>query len=608
MLLVLPQKRAIHFLWGFIHGPIYDDWIAVDRGIFLVRLSHLIVGLGLLAFSLVRLRYVTILSLTVLFLGAFTLNQMSLRYPSVQNGHAPLRKILPGQLRGDDFILHFDPASMGTAEDPDSSANKLFAEASFHIHELKEVFKTKPRLIRIYAYPNQEMKKLWFGAASTDVTDVWSPSVHITVHRLPHSTLRHELVHAIASDFGYHGLGFHPNMALTEGLAVALAPEDGALSLDEGASNLLRTNKITDVTGLFSPMFWKESGARAYTVAGSLIQFIIGTYGIDAIKQIYSGAALDKTLPVSSSELLEKWQTKLQFEIDPAKLDLYAESLYRHPGVLYDVCPHSKIDLKRSRDDGYFVRLRQPLGWEPDKNYFDWRKQLEPESRSLWYEEARNLAHKIISDKYDQKNRLQQWITTYAAQKPQEVKTIEDVEFMILLSDVYAFNNDTIASSDIMKNLMPLALSHRLGEALSRQIYTRHYVDQSQDKTVAPRRMLWRRYLSGFRADLPLPATTYKEEPWMLTYLRLRRPNKTFFKHYKLRELATLNPPMDLPDTFKVEWFKLVAEQYVDKSNFKEAAVFYEKAANNAALGRKALLQEHARRMNFNEKLNPSKS
>ena len=29
---VFPQKRIVNLLIGFIHGPIYDDWIAVDHG------------------------------------------------------------------------------------------------------------------------------------------------------------------------------------------------------------------------------------------------------------------------------------------------------------------------------------------------------------------------------------------------------------------------------------------------------------------------------------------------------------------------------------------------------------------------------------------------
>ena len=40
------------------------------------------------------------------------------------------------------------------------------------------------------AFADENKKKLWFGGGSTDVTDVYTPSVHVSLGSWPHPTLR----------------------------------------------------------------------------------------------------------------------------------------------------------------------------------------------------------------------------------------------------------------------------------------------------------------------------------------------------------------------------------------------------------------------------------
>src|SRR5690606_24024804 len=150
-----------------------------------------------------------------------------------------LDKLLSTTLKGDGFTLHYRkaekpklatgvpvegeaPAEETENEDVDArhkaSVLRLFRDAEFHVTELKALL-AEPALphVDIYVYPNEDRKKLWFGGGATDVTDVRTPSIHITADGWPHPTLRHELVHALTSDIAFHGLGFHPNIAFTEG-------------------------------------------------------------------------------------------------------------------------------------------------------------------------------------------------------------------------------------------------------------------------------------------------------------------------------------------------------------------------------------------------------
>src|SRR5690606_30180103 len=127
--------------------------------------------------------------------------------------------------------------------------------------------------IWIYVYADGRLKKTLFGAGETDVTDVYTPTVHITAESFPHSTLRHELVHALLSSHAPFGLGFHPNIAITEGFAEALAPRIRTLDLDVASAALISTGKLKNMENLFSPLFWLESGERSYTAAGSFLRY-----------------------------------------------------------------------------------------------------------------------------------------------------------------------------------------------------------------------------------------------------------------------------------------------------------------------------------------------
>jgi hypothetical protein len=44
-----PQKRVVSLMMGFIHGPVYDAWIAMDHGIVAARVAHILVAFALMS-------------------------------------------------------------------------------------------------------------------------------------------------------------------------------------------------------------------------------------------------------------------------------------------------------------------------------------------------------------------------------------------------------------------------------------------------------------------------------------------------------------------------------------------------------------------------------
>ena len=81
-----PQKRIISPLTGFIHGAIYDDFIAVDEGVVYTRLSHILLALFLLGLAWLRRKSLSlVVTVFLLSLWGMTSYYASM-YPSTQNG------------------------------------------------------------------------------------------------------------------------------------------------------------------------------------------------------------------------------------------------------------------------------------------------------------------------------------------------------------------------------------------------------------------------------------------------------------------------------------------------------------------------------------------
>jgi hypothetical protein len=627
-----PQKRIVSLFSGFLHGPIYDSYIVFDGGIMLARTAHLL--LGILMLIVVWFQGQTALIVT----GALTAllwiisGSLSGGYPSTVNGIDYLTKLMPGTLKGDGYTVHYRPkakklsSESGTkiklATKPTVNMMRMYRDAGFHTSEISKMLGSgKLPHVDIFVYPNRKTKKLWFGGGSTDVADVYGPSIHITAGSWPHPTLRHELVHALTSDIAFYGLGFHPNMAFTEGFAEALAPRARAMSLDEGAASILRSKRLPSVDSLFSPTFWSHSGSRAYTTAGSLINFLIDQYGVDSVKNLYSGDSWESSIKLSQNEVVEKWKNHIESKFEESKHGLLAEMLYRHPGVLRDRCPHSKADLRHDRSEGVYIRLRQPVGWDPEKNYLAWRVSLDSEDMNtrlnVWNKEIKKAA----MDRFSSPGRLITWRETMKRARSWPPKTFEDVEMAITESDLARVLGDIDGSKEILKNLDELSSDKFLGASMNRQIAARIELEKSTSGTGTRN---WRMYLAGWKRKIPsLPA----DSTWLQNYLYIRndRRNKielsTLEKYLALppgrsnnerpnknnkSPLENVNEDQELfkpSDDFMVEWYYSLGNKLMRKEAYQLAGESFALAQKYSSRSRKKVLEEHQRRAAYFDKL-----
>ncbi len=590
-----PQKRVVSILLGFIHGPIYDDWINVDDAIVAMRAGHLLVAMAIMSLfrhqnQILRFGMAILFAVLAASVTTWTSNQ-----PSVANSETILNQAMRGKIEYGDLVLRFRAASEDSVPPP--VVRRIFAEALFHVEDLAKVLGRPKSKIAIYVYPNRELKKLWFGAGETDVTDVVQPSIHINQDNWPHATLRHELVHAIASDFAFYGLGFHPNIAITEGLAVALDPEESDLSLDEQVAAMLHTKKLPDIDQLFGAGFWLEAGPRAYAVAGSLIRFIIRKYGAESIRKLYSGSTWKTSLGVDKSEALRAWQQEIIKVYDKEQFSAYAASAFRSEGTINEVCPHGKADLARSRSEKLWLRLRQPVGWSPDVDYWPWRLSLNPGDESVRLNYWRKEIGEIARSRVALTGRLQVWADVLARGRRWEPQSLEGVELAILESDVRAMLNEREASRRILSQIEEFAAKHQIGRSLQRQVQTRVFVHEQLSLTDS---IAWRRYLAGWGQ---MPGQTTYDEPWMLVYLRIRKLDVQIDSAEYLRALIQIPLPANLHPSFHLEWYKNLARRQLKMGEFADASKSLIRASRRAKGSAKNHFAMLSRQTQFFKKL-----
>lgn len=578
----VPQKRASHLILGFLHGPIYDYWIPVDTGLLLKRLGHFILGFGVIAFVFVKRsglsRSVLILSIILNLVSQYSSKQ----YPSQGRGLQDLAQNFDQIVEEDLYILYASSITKKTYRE-------AFArEVDFHLKDLKDLFSDQNSKFHIFLYPDKEQKKLWFGAEQTEVADVYTPSIHLNSYALPHPTLRHELIHAISSSYGFYGLGFHPNMAFTEGLAVALAPEFSAMTLDEKAYHSLKNGIIDHVKELFSFKFWRYSSQVAYSVAGSFLKFLIKEFGLSKVKELYSGKMFKDTMGVDLEPVLDDWKAYISKttnqEKDSGELARY---LFRERGLFDESCPHSRESLRREAKNHAYLSWRQPPNWQAGEHYLDWNI-----ARNIY--KKSHILQKIEKEALTSvKNSDRDHILLLIAKLENEfmrLKTIEDFEAKLLTSDLYLAVDDKQKSLILLDELKSYEERFQIPDYLSRSLLLRKSLLTEDQKQMADS---WRYYLAGWGK---IPETNWRKLAKLnnsLIYLYLWIRSSSFRLEneedwYGLDSYWHDSGSQKLPKEIVEQWGWILGKKAYEIQNYKVALFFWQRLAEKSSEGKKS--------------------
>jgi tetratricopeptide (TPR) repeat protein len=338
-----PGAYAIDPLWGYWPGPVYDEALRLDARLVLsaprtLALAGAVVAATALGLAAARGRRVAAPFLALLVAAGIAWALGAARDQGTDR--EGIARALGGALAGPRCELHFP------REKPAGEAERLLRDCELDASEVAAALGIEhPPRASVWLYRGEEEKRWLVGAGRTDYTKPWLAEVHLTDAPAPHPSLRHELVHALASSFATGPLrvpsrwGVLIRAGLVEGLAVAVDLPRGEWTAHEWSRAMRDLGLMPGAASLVDPAgFLASSQARAYTVAGSFLGFLLERYGAEPVRRVYGNAGFAAAFGKPLPELEAEWSAFLDGVAVLPELRVAAEARFRPEGILGRRC------------------------------------------------------------------------------------------------------------------------------------------------------------------------------------------------------------------------------------------------------------------------------
>ncbi|MGC9044449.1 MAG: hypothetical protein ACP5KG_11410 [Myxococcota bacterium] len=345
-LLSQPKVRFYSLFWGLFSGPIYDEDITPDRVLILYKLLSIIISTSIWLFLYKRS---FIKNLIVLFLIPIALiihNEID----NLEYNREDIKSVVGAIYKTEHFDIIYPPDQDWSREiETIANLHEYYYSQLLNRLELNTDIR-----ITSFIFRNEDEKKELTGASRTQIAKPWLKEIYLTPISLTDSKLCHEISHILVgqlldSPLNLYGRfkGLIPNMAVIEGISVALEPETNILTLHEKAAILLKKDKLPSFKGLFNVrIFYSLSGGISYSASGSFIKFLIERYGVDKFKRILNYVEFEEVYKKSLSEIESEYRDFLsRVEITPQK-EYWASVIYSSKGIIDKQCPHEIANIK----------------------------------------------------------------------------------------------------------------------------------------------------------------------------------------------------------------------------------------------------------------------
>ncbi|NLH48567.1 MAG: hypothetical protein GX444_08175 [Myxococcales bacterium] len=411
------QKPTVYFynpFFGHFPGPIYDAGASPSRALAMYRLANLAdAGIIVLLLSLWWRRWDRRQAarrspspgfwLLLIALAGVTAGIHQARFAlGFDMDEAHLREKLKGQIRTEHFDIYYPKRA-----DIERQMPLVARDHEFRFRQIENELGIRyPFRITSYIYPSEKAKKDWIGAGGTEYADCAKHQMHLNWEDFPLHILHHEMIHVMLSEYGLPGLGFSSRIAVTEGMAVAFGgPPQANRDLDRWAAGMKAIDRLPRLENILGLGFWGESGARAYTAAGSFLRFLATQPdGVKKALAVYRYGDVEQAFGRPLRELEAEWHdhlTRIETtlrpnEIEQARYRFGAKSIFetrcaREVGRLLD-----EADREDSRRYYHQADLlyRQAAELDRDEVRIS-RLRLDGLLRLGRLEEAAGLAEKI---------------------------------------------------------------------------------------------------------------------------------------------------------------------------------------------------------------------
>ena len=360
-----PPVFTYNAILGFFPGNLYDENVQLHWALVWSRIEQALWVLALLALVGARLDVPTLRmrrttrpnnprTIAYAVAAASVCGGLYLHYLSGELGYAIDGEDIQAQLGGRRETAHFVIHYARTKE-IEADIDIIAADHELRYAQVVAQIGVAPtHKLRSYYFANTRQKYELFGAKHVEMAKPWLGDIYLDHRSFPHGSLRHEIAHAIAGEFGdpiFHvaarrvlGLPVLMNPALIEGLAVAL---DWPMGYDrpnphESVRAMQDLKQIPKLDQLFGLQFFSVSSARGYTTAGSFLRFLLETYGAPKLRAVYeNGGDFEAAYGVPRAQLAKEWQIMLAgLDVPKAQVAASAER-FRGTSVFQRPCPHA---------------------------------------------------------------------------------------------------------------------------------------------------------------------------------------------------------------------------------------------------------------------------
>lgn len=286
----------------------------------------------------------------------------ALRHQSGALGYAveagDIQRALGGRLETENFVIHY-----ADTEEINRDISLIAADHELRFAQVTAALGIRPsRKIHSYYFSGGDQKARLMGARDVEMAKPWRYEIYLEHRAFPHGSLRHEIAHIVAAEFGdpwFHvsarslaGLPLLVNPGLIEGLAVAAdwpGSYDRELTPHQATRAMQELGMRPSIDALLSLRFLSLSSARSYTTAGSFARFLLERHGAEKLRKLYgNGGDFEAAYGIAAAALQQEWRDHINtISLQPEEIEATRER-FRQVGVFGRPCPHA-VANRRAR-------------------------------------------------------------------------------------------------------------------------------------------------------------------------------------------------------------------------------------------------------------------
>jgi tetratricopeptide (TPR) repeat protein len=249
------------------------------------------------------------------------------------------------------FTIYYPPGG-----EIERDIHDIAAEHEFRFAQAaRDLGATPQGRVTSFYFADPEEKFRWMGARNVYMAKPWRNEIYLHHQPFPHQIMRHEIAHVVSAVFGspifrvsagrWLGLPVVFNVGLLEGTAVAADWPDHfaqALTPHQSVKAMQELGMAPPPERVLSTGFLQFSSARSYTLAGSLVRFLLDTRDVASFQALYrSGGDFKRAYGEPREQILRAWQDMIDaIELPPRAAETVREQ-FRWPGIFGRVCPHA---------------------------------------------------------------------------------------------------------------------------------------------------------------------------------------------------------------------------------------------------------------------------